>query len=151
MPRFLVPPEAREPTLADMRPIPRKRWTWSVEGVAMTSLLAVTVAVTASVGSVLAPMVVPSTALVAYGFWRVGRRITRPSRMWLYCLGGGAVAGAVNGWLAVALWVILDRGEPIGLDVRTLVSAGEFGAVVGVAYGFAYLLPMLTQLSARSL
>jgi len=123
----------------------------TVEGVAMSSLLAVTVAATASVTFHFTPVVAPCTALVAYGFWRVRRRVTPSGGIWLYCLGGGAVAGALNGWLTLCAWWIM-AGEPIQrLDFDALAGAGVLGSVAGVAYGFGYLIPMFIELSARSL
>ena len=65
MHRFLVPPEAIEPTTV------REPWGWTVEGVTLTSLLALTIPLTASLTFLLAPAAVPCTALVAYGFWRI--------------------------------------------------------------------------------
>jgi len=142
---LLVPPEALEPTTL------RERWGWSVEGVTLTSLLAVTASVTAGVTFFLAPVVVPCTAIVAYGFWRMGRRITQPASMVLYCVGGGAVAGAANVCLMLVASSLFPGGEFLWRLGVQLLGLALLGAAVGVAYGFAYVLPILTQLSARSL
>lgn len=149
---LLVPPEALEPTGADAPPGPRKPWLWTATGVALTSLIAVTVSVSAGVAFVIAPVIVPCTALVAYGFWHAGRRITRLRDMLLYCLVGGALTGAVNAWLTLGVWSMFGGGYFLrNIQPDALKLAGVIGAVAGIAYGCAYLLPMLSRLRARAL
>ena len=151
---LLVPPEALKPTEADALPTTQSQWGWSVNGIAVTSLLVVTACATCWLAltnddliALIAYYVVPSTTLFAYGFWRVGRRITRPSRMLLYCLGAGGVAGILNACIPHCLLAV-SGGGPIDFNVVVLGLAARSGAKVGIAYGCAYLLPMLIQLSA---
>lgn len=118
------------------------------EGLTLASLLAVTLPVTAALSFMLIPMVLPTTALVLYAFWHQGRHVTRVGEMIVYCFVAGALAGTVNSWLTMLLWGLFVGGSPFRQAGASLTL---IGACVGIAHGTAYLLPMLVQLSARSL
>lgn len=149
---FLVPPETREqpegaaPTGAVDAPV------CTPEGLTLSSLLLVTVPVTAGLSFMFAPVVLPTTVLVAYAFWHVGRRITRVGPMVVYCFAAGGLAGALNSWLTLLVWGLFygdwffQRIDGEVVSLTTLLGAG-----IGLAYGTAYLLPMLIQVSTRSL
>ncbi len=122
------------------------------ERLTLVSLLLVTVPVTAGLSFLFAPVVLPTTALVAYAFWHLGRPITQLGPMIVYCFAGGALAGVVNAWLTLLLWGLFGAKWLFG-DISAGASsvATLLGAGVGLAYGTAYLLPMLIQISTRSL
>jgi len=143
------PPEARDPQDGALGRLTGDAPVCTPAGLTLASLLLVTLPVTAGLSFMFAPVVLPSTALVAYAFWHLGRRVTKPGAMVVYCFCAGTFAGVINGWLTVSFWSLFlgDLSQSIrSFDIATLV-----GAAVGLVYGTAYLLPMLVQLSARSL
>jgi len=150
---FFDPPEARDAT--------EKGWLARLGGnaVAFTpmrltlmSLLLVTLPVTAGFSFMFAPVLLPSTALVAYAFWHLGRRVSQPGAMIAYCFAAGTFAGVLNSWVTLMFWGMFFDGNVFRyLDPETFGVGTLLGAAVGLAYGTAYLLPMLVQLSARAL
>ncbi|HEU5075915.1 MAG TPA: hypothetical protein VFU02_17095 [Polyangiaceae bacterium] len=149
MRRLLVPAEARDST-----PVPSPTdhpLVLTPEGVTLASLLAVTLPVTAALSFMLVPVVLPTTGLVAYAFWHHGRRVTQVGTMIVYCFAAGALAGALNSCLTLLLWGLFVGGSLFRHMGAAFGSALLLGAGVGIAHGTAYLLPMLVQLSARSL
>jgi len=160
--QFLLPPEARPP--AERRPGSRRTHTeqpeWTPERVTLVSLLAVTAAVMAYVvipnarglDAGVGLFLILSTTLAAYAFWRRGRRVRGLGRTIGYCFAGGALAGIGNGWLFGCSWALLSGGDVlVYVDAEFCVCLTLLAAAVGVAFGIAYLLPMLTQWSAKSL
>lgn len=165
--RFLVPPEGRlsaEPTLsrlqrAESPGLGPGEWT-ATERLTLVSLLAVTGSVVsyflvppfANIYAPITPLLVLSTTLVAYAFWRRGRRVNDLRGALSYCLGGGALAGIGAVWLCVVLMTLVTSGEMLSLlDPGLAGTLTLFAAGLGVAFGMAYLLPILTRLSARDL
>lgn len=142
---FFAPPEARDLNDQGSR-------TWTPEAVTLGSLLLVTLPVTAGFSFMFAPVLLPSTALVAYAFWRLGHLVTKPGAMIAYCFAAGTFAGVLNSWLTLLFWSLFSRGGMYSrVDAATFSVGTLLGAAVGLAYGTAYLLPMLVKLSARSL
>lgn len=141
------PPEARDPK--DGRFFAGDAAVCTPEGLTLASLLLVTLPVTLGLSFMFAPVLLPSTALVAYAFWHLGRRVAKPGTMIVYCFGAGTFAGVLNGWLTVSFWALFFR-EDLSQSIRAFDIATLVGGAVGLLYGTAYLLPMLVQLSARS-
>jgi len=170
--RFLVPPEVRlapEPTPRRLRAAGREldrasslgpgEWT-APERLTIVSLLAVTVSVIAyflvppfsNIYAPITPMVILSTTLVAYAFWRQGRRVNGLRAALTYCLGGGALAGVSAIWFFVIVMTLITSGEMLEfVDLRVAGALTLLAAGVGVAFGVTYLIPVLTRLSARGL
>jgi hypothetical protein len=148
---FLLPPEARgQAEAASASEIDASICT--PEGLTLTSLLLVTVPVTAGLSIMFAPVVLPTTVLVAYAFWHFGRRITQVGPMIVYCFAIGGLAGAVNSWLSLLVWGLFYGGAFVRyIDGDAIGLATLFGAGVGLAYGTGYLLPMLIQVATRRL
>ena len=124
----------------------------NLEALTLTSVFAVTVPVTLGLTHEQASVLLPTTLVITCAFWGLGNRVTRPGRVIAYCLIAGAIAGVLNIWLSLFLWLRLFMPGAlryIDADVSARITA--LGAMVGIAYGAVYLLPMLIRLSARSL
>ena len=148
---MLVPPEARHSARAPSRYPTGNPVVLTPEGVTLASLLAVTLPITAAMSFMLVPVVLPTTALVAYAFWHQGRRVRTLGGMVVYCFAAGALAGALNSCLTMLLWGLCVGGSLSRHVGAAFGSATVIGVCVGIAHGTVYLLPMLVQLSARSL
>jgi len=159
--RFLVPPEARlpaEPTASSLSDEP-PAWT-ATERLTLVSLLTVKASVIAyvlapplqNISAPIAPLVILSTTLVTYTFWRKGRGVSDLRAALSYCLSAGVLAGIANVWLCIVLMTLASSGELVSfLDPALAGMLTLLAAVAGVAFGVACLLPMLTRLSAREL
>lgn len=146
------PPEARDPN--DGARFVRLLGDAAVctpEGLTLLSLLSVTVPITLALSFMFAPVVLPSTVLIAYAFWHFGRRVTKPGAMVAYCFAAGALAGVVNGWSTVIFWALFSGDQLFAHLGNTIGLVSFLGAGIGLAYGTAYLLPMLIQTSTRAL
>ena len=149
---WFLPPEARD--AGDTRRMGSDMLdrVCTPERVTLVSLLVVTLTVTAGLSYIYFPLILPGTALVAVGFWHFGRRITRAGALVKYCFAAGPVAGILNGWISIVMMLLFNRGDmAMNLDSSAFGLVTVAGAGLGIAYGAAYLVPMLDQLHARFL
>ncbi|HEU5075458.1 MAG TPA: hypothetical protein VFU02_14805, partial [Polyangiaceae bacterium] len=125
------------------------RWA-SAERVVLAGVLLVLVPVTTTLFPTAAPAVVPSTLLVAVGYWLLGKALRNDSALLPYAIFGGALAGYMNmsAGMHLHLW-LSGQFEALVMAGLSCLIFGFFGCFHGVAYGLALLPPLWLARRAR--
>lgn len=118
----------------------------SPRAVTLISLLVACAPLTVGIFSVLSYVVLPCTLAVTWAFWRLSALSPTRPHLVAYCLFGGALAG----WVNYIVCVLLYRHQ-LGYGSLPLDQLHALGAGFGVAYGAAYLPPLMAQRTWRHL
>jgi hypothetical protein len=126
-----------------------RQLSWTGQHVTCLSLLLVSIPVTASWATLAAPVIVPSTVLVAAAFWHLSRTIPRLSRLFAYCTLGGAAAGAINAGICMSIVTIFSG--PSFSSLVGIPMAAIIGLFFGVGYGLGFWPALAMQVSAHGM